>query len=153
MIVAADAAQPPLYEADPSEMAGDWTKPQMQGYLTQDAAESKPSSSTRRYFVLVDNFLMCYQDARDSVFHPKGVWCLDDCRKGFMTRPGLHERQAVLLRGKRELVITADSNEDLMEWSRAVKAAAKITQCNLNDAQRSADAELSKLRSHRDSML
>jgi len=87
------------------------------------------------------------------VFHPKGVWCLEDCRKGFMKRPGLNERQAVLLRGKRELVITAESIDDLKEWNRAVQEAAKITQRNLNEVQRSADAELSKLRSHWDSML
>eukprot|EP00966_Prymnesium_polylepis_P201167 4661210-Prymnesium_polylepis.1 len=70
-----------------------------------------------------------------------------------MKRPGLNERQAVLLRGKRELVITAESIDDLKEWNRAVQEAAKITQRNLNEVQRSADAELSKLRSHWDSML
>ena len=125
-IIARLEAVPSQYEAEPSESVGDWTKPQMKGYLTKDAVQSK-SNSKKRYFVLMGNFLMYYEDAKDSVFHPKGVWCLEDCRKGFMKRPGLNERQAVLLRGKRELVITADSLEDLKEWNRAVQESAKYT--------------------------
>eukprot|EP00966_Prymnesium_polylepis_P065558 1521383-Prymnesium_polylepis.1 len=109
-----------LVSAPISEAVGDWTKPQMKGFLTKEAVQSK-SNSKKRYFVLMGNFLMYYEDPKDSGFHPKGVWCLEDCRKGFMKRPGLNERQAVLLRGKRELVITADSLEELEEWNRAVQ--------------------------------
>eukprot|EP00966_Prymnesium_polylepis_P307244 7099867-Prymnesium_polylepis.1 len=64
MVVAIDAAQP-MYEAEQSEKVGDWTKPQMKGYLTKDAVESK-SNSKKRYFVLMGNFLMYYEDAKDS---------------------------------------------------------------------------------------
>ena len=145
-------AQPLLYEAEPSESVGELTKPTMKGYLTKDAVQSK-SNSKKRYFVLMGNFLMYYEDAKDSVFHPKGVWCLEDCRKGFMKRPGLNERQAVLLRGKRELVITAESIEDLKEWNRSIQEAAKFTLRNYHELQRSSEAELTKLRSHWDSML
>lgn len=152
IIMRIEALGPVQYEAEPSELVGEWTKPQMKGYLTKDAVQSK-SNSKKRYFVLMGNFLMYYEDAKDSVFHPKGVWCLEDCRKGFMKRPGLNERQAVLLRGKRELVITADSLEDLKEWNRSVQEASKYTVRNFHELQRSSEAELAKLRSHWDSML
>ena len=151
-MVARIEAQPHMYEAEPSESVGEWTKPQMKGYLMKDAVQSK-SNQKRRYFVLMGNFLMYYEDAKDSVFHPKGIWCLEDCRKGFMKRPGLNDRQAVLLRGKRELVITASSIEDLKEWNRAVQEASKFTMRNFNEVQRTSEAEMTKLRSHWDSML
>ncbi|KAL1520576.1 hypothetical protein AB1Y20_022152 [Prymnesium parvum] len=151
-IVARIEAREAVYEAEPSEAVGDWTKPQMKGYLTKDAVQSK-SNARKRYFVLMGNFLMYYEDAKDSVFHPKGVWCLEDCRKGFMKRPGLNDRQAVLLRGKRELVITADSTEDLKEWNRAVQEASKLTTRNFLELQRSSEAELTKLRSQWNSLL
>ena len=97
-------------------------KPQMKGYLMKDAVNSHRNTK-KRYFVLMGNFLMYYENEKESVFHPKGVWCLDDCRVGMMKRPGLGEKQACLLRGKTELVITAESLDDLKSWNKAVQAA------------------------------
>jgi hypothetical protein len=80
-------------DAAPSEAVGQWTRPQMKGFLLKDATISR-SNTKRRYFTLLGNFMMYYEDANDSVFKPKGIWCLDDCKKGLMKRPGLSETQA-----------------------------------------------------------
>ncbi len=111
-----------LQNAAPAETVGTWMKPQMKGYLMKDAVNSHRNTK-KRYFVLMGNFLMYYENEKESVFHPKGVWCLDDCRVGMMKRPGLGEKQACLLRGKTELVITAESLDDLKSWNKAVQAA------------------------------
>ena len=87
---------------------------------------------------------MYYENEKESVFHPKGVWCLDDCRVGMMKRPGLGEKQACLLRGKRELVITADSLEELKAWNKAVQQARKYTPTRFADLEQRAQQDAAK---------
>ena len=96
---------------------------------------------------------MYYENEKESVFHPKGVWCLDDCRVGMMKRPGLGEKQACLLRGKRELVITADSLEELKAWNKAVQQARKYTPTRFADLEQRAQQEAAKLQRQVDSTI
>jgi len=56
-----------------------------------------------------------------------GVWCVDDTRRGLFKRRGLEKNQACLLRGTRELVITAPSFEELEKWHRALAEATNFT--------------------------
>ena len=62
-------------EGAPSETVGFWNSPQMKGLLSKEAVQSRSSKPRQRYFVLMGNFLMYYENAKESVFKPKGMWC------------------------------------------------------------------------------
>jgi len=140
-------------EDEPSEIVSQWTKPQMKGWLLKDAVQSR-ANTKQRYFVLMGSFLLYYESSKDSVYHPKGVWCLDDCKRaGFMKRPGLGETQACLLRGNRELVITASSTDELKRWNRAVQEARKFSVASQVALERRSSEEHAKLHAQFDSAL
>lgn len=118
-----------------------------------DDSRARALSRAATDFVVCGNFLMYYENEKESVFHPKGVWCLDDCRVGMMKRPGLGEKQACLLRGKRELVITADSLEELKAWNKAVQQARKYTPTRFADLEQRAQQDAAKLQRQIDSTI
>ena len=98
---------------EPAETVGAYDGALHKGYLVKEAVSAKGHSQSR-YFALMPATLMYYESSRDSIFKPKGAWSLDDCRAGgLLKRAGLGARQAVLLRGRRELVLTAESREEL----------------------------------------
>ena len=151
MVAKLEAAQLAEKE-DPSEVVGEWTLPHMKGYLLKDAVHSK-SNTKKRYFVVVGNFLMYYEKATDPVYRPKGMWCLDDCRAGMVKRVGLGERQACLLRGKRELVLTAETVDELKSWNKALQRARRYGVKQHDELETTTKGELQRLRAAHDSTL
>lgn len=129
-----DAARPSEFDMN-DERVGSWSGALLKGTLQKDAVSHKGQSQLR-YFALVPPSLMYYESASDSVFKPKGVWCLDDCRGGLLKRAGLSERQAVLLRGKRELVLTAHNKEELRSWNRAIGKAVSASPSRIEELER-----------------
>jgi hypothetical protein len=115
-------------EDGPSERVGDWTGALIKGTLEKEAVSTQKQHGQSRYFALTPPMLLYYESARDSVFKPKGAWCPQDCRGGgLLKRTGLGDKQAVLLRGHRELVLTAESRDELRDWNRAIQAANRCS--------------------------
>ena len=112
---------------EPSERAGDLGA-LIKGWLAKDAVSAK-GQQTNRYFALVPSCLLYFDSDSSSAFKPKGAWALSECNGNgrLLKRAGLRQNQAVLLRGHRELVLTAESVEDLRRWNKAVSAATNAS--------------------------
>ena len=120
---------------DPAERVGEYEGALYKGYMLKDAVSAKGNSQSR-YFVVTPACLLYYESARDSVFKPKGAWCLDDCRSGgLLKRAGLGVRQAVLLRGRRELVLTAESREELSRCNKAITSATSMSAARIAELE------------------